>query len=90
MPLVTITRKAEALQSYKLNSPGDMVAALLYMVPGGYSGNVGVGTDGVWGMTFSNANANVGQAARIGDYIIVTNGVLASVCTEADYAILYQ
>jgi hypothetical protein len=90
MALVTITRKAETLQSYKLVTPNDMVTALAYLSPTGYTGHIALNDHGVWQLAFQNAAMNINQTALIDDYIIVTNGLIATSCPNASYSTLYQ
>lgn len=56
--LVSVTRKTETLQGYQLLANDDMWAALKYIQPGGYSGNVAVDATGTWTLYFQSTGAN--------------------------------
>ena len=88
--LVNVTRQAEALQGYQLLAADDMYAALKYIQPGGYSGNVAVDATGTWSMVFqSNSQNSQSAIAHINDWIIIENSSIASVCPAAKFGNLY-
>lgn len=98
--LVALTRNAETVQGFQLQSQADMVTALGYLAPGGgiagagYSGQItqqNSGTAGsvVWQMWLNNAAANTSQIAMVGDWVILENNTLASVCKQGNFSSLY-
>ena len=89
MALVTITRKPEALQSYQITSPEDMLAALKYLGARGYSGTITL-TGSTWSLYFQDPSRGIGQSANVTDHIVIANGVFATAVAAADFTTLYQ
>lgn len=98
--LETLTRNAETVQGFQIQAPADMFTALSYLAPGGgitgagYTGTINqqnTGTSGsvVWTLLLNNITTNTSAFASIGDWIILENNSLASVCKEANFASLY-
>lgn len=89
MALFGVTRKPESLQAYQLTSPSDMLAALTYLADRNYTGTIDCRAT-VWTLTFQNPERNIGQSAQINDYIVIENGIIASVCPLDNFDTLFN
>jgi hypothetical protein len=98
--LETITRNAETVQGFQIQAPADMMTALTYLAPGGgitgtgYTGTInqtstGTSASVAWTLLINNTSTNTSAFASIGDWIILENNTLASVCKEANFSTLY-
>lgn len=88
--LVSVSRKAEAIQGYQLLTQDDMFAALKYIVAGGYSGNVTVDATGTWALFFQSTSANNQMAVgHVNDWVIIENNSIASICPASKFGNLY-
>lgn len=91
MALVSLTRQAQTLQGYQLLTPEDMVAALKYLLAGGYTGSINVtkNTSTVWQMWLQHTATGTSQSALINDWIVVENNAIARVVPAANFAAQY-
>lgn len=91
MALINLTRKAETLQGFQINTRDDMWTALAWLSDKGYpNGNVNfdVTANGVvWQLNFNNNQ--MGQVARFTDWIILQNNQRATVYNNADAQALF-
>lgn len=93
---VTVTRKPTNLKAVQLLTASDMHSALEYvtaLTAGTYSGMVqSTNTAGTitWQLLINNTTNNASAFAVIGDYIIIENQALVSVCKAADFPNIYQ
>lgn len=92
---VTVTRKPSTIKAVQLATDVDMHTALSYVtgLGGNYSGMVQVqNTAGTmtWQLLINNATNNASAFANIGDYVIIENNALVSICKAADFPNLYQ
>lgn len=90
--LITISAKSVGLQGYQLTDSADMLAALTYMSGLGYTGVINcqiINGSVKWSMNFYNTAQNSSQVAQVGDWIVLENGSIASVCPAANFATLY-
>lgn len=93
---VTVTRKPSTIKAVQLATDIDMHTALAFVTglgAGNYSGMVQVqnvnGTS-TWQLLINNATNNASAFANIGDYVIIENNALVSICKQADYANIYN
>ena len=93
--LITITRVAEAIQGFQLQANTDMFTALAYLTTNlGYVGNVNSFIDGTgkpqWQLTIQSTTRQGTQGiAIIGDWVILENNAVASICPASQFASLY-
>lgn len=90
MALINVTRQAETLQAYQLNTPDEMMAALKYISQGGYGGHINcTPATAAWTLGISNSTQSVAQSAVIGDWIVIKNSAVAEVVTNAQFVAMY-
>jgi hypothetical protein len=96
--LVTLTPITATIQGFQIQVPADMLTALQYISPSGglnstaYGGTVNSQNSSgtaTWTLLINNTQANTSQTAKIGDYIILTNNSIVTVCPQASFASLY-
>jgi hypothetical protein len=90
MALVTVTKKASTYQKYVLTAYTDMAAALNYLQPRGYSGNMSMAADGTWTLWFQSTNQPTAYQGHINDIIILENDTYASIVTPTQYAATFN
>lgn len=90
--LVNLTRQTQTLQGYQLTSPEDMIAALKFLLAGGYTGSINCsksGSSAGWQMWVNHTSSSTSQSALINDWIVVENNSLARVVPAANFAAQY-
>jgi hypothetical protein len=87
--LITVYSQPATYQAYQLQSAADMVAALNTLQPKGYSGNMSMDVNGVWELWFQSAGQNASWNAKVGDWIVIKNGSIASSVPAAQATSLY-
>jgi hypothetical protein len=94
--LVNLQQIATEIQGYQIQAPVDMFTALQYVSENltntSYTGSVSNnrnGTDLVYQLLINNVVNNTSAVALVGDYIIIKNNALVSVCKSSDFASLY-
>lgn len=97
--VIPIFRQTESIQGFQLLEPVDMLTALSYLVPGGgfgannYGGTINAqnqGTSAMWQFVLTDVERGINSIAAIGDWIILENNVIASVCPAAIAPTLYH
>lgn len=87
--LVNLTQQVQTLQGYQLAAPEDMMAALKYLLGGGYTGSINCSDNGAWQMWLQRPTTNTSQSALIGDWIVIENNAVARVVPAALFAAQY-
>lgn len=96
--LTTLTPVTATIQGFQIQVPADMLTALQYISPGGglnstaYGGTVNSqNTSGTatWTLLINNTQSNTSAMAKIGDYVILTNNSIVTICPQASFASLY-
>lgn len=90
MAIVSLTPQAATVQGFQLSSSADMWTALTWLSGHGYTGNIAYGQRGgtdTWWLTFTNGGTS--YAATVGDWVVVENSSVASVCKASVFANLY-
>lgn len=91
MAIVNLTPIAETVQGFQLVTAADMWTSLTWLAANGYDGNVQYG-GGTWTLTFRVAGDTYPRetySATIGDWCIIRNGTIATVCPAENFAALY-
>lgn len=87
--LVTVYATPATYVATQLAAYSDMSDVLNELQPLGYSGNLSMDVAGNWLMWFQSENQNASWNAKIGDWIIVKNGAIASSIPAAQASALY-
>lgn len=88
--LLTLARQTETIQGYQLTSQTDMLTALTYITAGGYIGQISYTDQSTWLLYIQNASLNTHATATIGDWIIIENNAVVTVCPQDKFASLYH
>lgn len=81
--LINLTQQVQTLQGYQLAAPEDMMAALKYLLVGGYTGSINISVSGEWQMWLQRPASNTSQSALLGDWIVIENNAVARVVPAA-------
>jgi hypothetical protein len=73
---VQATYVAQQLNTY--TDMADVLAYLLGLPDGGYTGNISAAATNDWQLWFQSSNQNASWNAKLGDWVIVKNGTIAS------------
>jgi hypothetical protein len=95
MALTTLTRQTETIQGIELKGPPDMLTVLQNI--GGftasvYSGSVQMNNNAgtiTWQLLINNTTANNSAFAVVGDWVIIENHAIVTVCKAADYPSMF-
>ncbi len=92
--LVGLTQNTVTTQGFQLESQQDMLDALTYLSgrPQPYTGGINchmVEGTVTWWLVLVNPNGVGSPAAYVGDWIILENGVNATVCKAVDFPTFY-
>lgn len=91
MALINITRKAETLQAWQINTPQDMYNVLAYISQGAWGGHINcTPVTPNWTMGITSPTSNVSQSVVIGNWVVIKNSAEAEVVTDAQYQAMYQ
>lgn len=87
--LITVYTTPSTYQAAKLTTYTDMADALNYLKGIGYTGSMQVDSTGTWIMWFQSASQNAASTAKIGDWIVIKNGAIATSVPAAQATSLY-
>jgi hypothetical protein len=87
--LITVYAQPATYQAYQLQAAADMVAALSALQANGYSGNMSMDANGNWELWFQSTSQNASWNAKVGDWIVIKNGSIASSVPAAQATALY-
>lgn len=87
--IVNVTRNAEQLQGFLIESSADMHTVLAWGESKGYRGHINLDASGVWTIGLTAPGGDTAQSGRVGDWVILKNDTVATIVPAEQAPSLY-
>jgi hypothetical protein len=88
--ILNLTRNQEVLQGGQIQSSADMHTILAWGEPNGYTGHINLDSNGVWTLGLTAPGGTTAQSGKIGDWVVLKNGTVATLVPNEQAPSLYS
>lgn len=87
--IVNLTRNAEVLQGFQMETSADMHTVVAWGESRGYAGHINLDPNGIWSMSLTAPNGTA-HPGRIGDWVVIKNDASAVIVPQEQAPSLYS
>jgi hypothetical protein len=88
--IVNLARNTETLQGGQIATAADMFTILDWGEENGYRGHINLDSSGNWSMSLTAPGGNTSQTGKIGDWVVLKNGTVATIVPSEQAPSLYS